>query len=483
MATNLCDLTALELAEQIGSRAVSPVEVIRAVQARLDETEPFLNAYITRLDEEALAAAQAAEAEIAAGNYRGPLHGVPLAVKDNIAVAGTNTTAGAKVLADNFTPEDAEVVRRLRAAGAIVVGKTNMAEMASGPRSRNVHYGNMRNPWGPNHDASGSSGGSAVSVAARQVPLALGTDAGGSVRLPAAMCGVVGLKQTHGRASTRGLLASGNVTVDHIGPLGRTVADVALTLETMAGYDPLDPTSADRPVPSYRDALRTHLADVRIGVPTSFFFDILHPEVESGIRTAIEVLGQLGATLVPIEIADLEDLLNARGALTAEGLAFHDPLLRAHPELYGDELRRRLLANYFITGRDVARANRARRILKERFQAVFEQVDLLATPAITTPSVPLADDTIILKDFRTGETIEGTFQAHVTRLTALFNSTGAPAISVPGGFTSDGFPIGLQLIGRPFEDSLVLGAAHAYEQATAWHTRKPPYVTAAAVRA
>jgi len=477
--SELCDLTALELAEQIGSRAVSPVEVIRAVQQRLDETEPFLSAYITRLDEQALADAQAAEAEISAGSYRGPLHGVPVAIKDNIAVAGTITTAGSKVLADNLATEDAEVVRRLKAAGAIVVGKTNMSEMAASGRSLNVHYGNARNPWGPDHDASGSSGGSAISVAARCVPLALGTDAGGSVRLPAAMTGVVGLKQTHGLVSTRGLLASGNVTGDHIGPFGRTVADVALILETMAGYDPQDPTSADRPVPSYREALRTQLNDVKVGVPTEYFFDLLDPEVESGIRMAIDVMRQLGATLVPVTIPDLEDLLNARMALTAEGLAYHDPYLRAHPELYGDELRHRLLANYFIPSRDLARANRVRRLLKERFEAPFQQVDLLAMPTCATPSVPLTAETLMLKDFRTGEMVECGFMMPVVRLTALFNATGLPAISVPGGFTSAGFPIGFQLVGRPFEDSLVLGAAHAYEQATQWFTRKPPYVTAA----
>jgi aspartyl-tRNA(Asn)/glutamyl-tRNA(Gln) amidotransferase subunit A len=311
------------------------------------------------------------------------------------------------------------------------------------------------------------------------VPLSLGTDAGGSVRLPAAMTGVVGLKQTHGRASTRGLLASGNVTGDHIGPMARTVADIALILETMAGYDPLDPTSADRPVPAYRDALEMSLTGVKVGVPTSFFFDLLDPEVESGIRAAIEVVKQLGATVVPVTIPDLEELLAARMALTAEGLVFHDPLLRAHPEMYSDELRHRLLANYFIPSRDLARAHRVRRILKERFATVFQEVDLLAMPTIPTPSVPLTDDTLILKDFRTGEMVECSFMMPVVRCTALFNTTGLPAISVPGGFTGAGLPIGFQLVARPFEETLLLGAAHAYEQATRWYTRTPLYVTAA----
>jgi aspartyl-tRNA(Asn)/glutamyl-tRNA(Gln) amidotransferase subunit A len=479
MATELTDLTALELADQIGSKAVSPMEVIAAVHRRLDETEPFLNAYITRLDEAALAQAKEAELEITAGHYRGPLHGVPVAVKDNIAVAGAVTTAGSKVLANNLTTEDAEVVRRLRAAGAIIVGKTNMFEMAAGPRSTNEFYGNARNPWGPNHDASGSSGGSGITVAARQVPLSLGTDAGGSVRMPAAVTGTVGFKQTHGLVSARGLLASGNVTGDHIGPFGRTVADVALILEAMAGYDAGDPTSANRPVPAFREALRTRLTDVRVGVPTSFFFDLLHPEVEHGVRIAIGVLEQLGATVVPIDIPDLEDAMAARVPLSAEGLALHDPYLREHGELYSEPLRRQLLANYFIPGRDLARANRVRRLIKERFQAAFQKVDLLATPACVTPALPLTDQTITVKNFRTGELEEGPIARIMVRMTAMFNSTGLPAISVPAGFTDGGFPIGLQLVGRAYEDALVLGAAHAYEQATNWHTVKPPYTTSA----
>lgn len=479
MATDLTDLTALELAEQIGSRAVSPMDVIKAVHQRLDETEPFLNAYIRRLDEQALAEAKEAELEITAGHYRGPLHGVPIAIKDNIAVAGAPTTAGSKVMANNLTTEDAEVVRRLRAAGAIIIGKTNMFEMAAGPRSINEHYGDARNPWGPNHDASGSSGGSAITVAARQVPLSLGTDSGGSVRLPAAVTGTVGYKQTHGLVSTRGLLACTNVTGDHIGPFGRTVADVALTLEAMAGYDPLDPTSANRPVPSFRAALRTRLADVRVGVPTNFFFDLLHPEVELGVRNAVSVLEQLGATIVPITIPDLEEAMAARVPLSAEGLAFHDPYVRQHGELYSDPLRRQLLANYFIPGRDLARANRVRRLVKERFQAAFQEVDLLATPACVTPALALTDQSITVKNFRTGALEEGPVARIMVRMTAMFNSTGLPAISTPAGFTAAGLPIGLQLIGRPFEDTLVLGAAHAYEQATSWHTVKPPYVTSA----
>jgi Asp-tRNA(Asn)/Glu-tRNA(Gln) amidotransferase A subunit family amidase len=254
---------------------------------------------------------------------------------------------------------------------------------------------------------------------------------------------------------------------------------VALILETMAGYDPDDPTTADRPVPSYLNALRTRLVDVTVGVPTSYFFDLLDPEVEAATRTAIGVLEQLGATVVPVEIPDLEAMMAARTALSAEGLAFHDPHLRAHPELYGDELRRRLLANYFIPARDLARAHRARRVLKERFATAFEQVDLIATPGFAIPAAQLTDDTVTVKDFRTGEMVTGNFMWPVIRMTALFNMTGLPAINVPSGFTSAGLPTSLQLIARPFEEELLLGAAHAYEQVNQWYVCKPPFATAA----
>lgn len=479
MTTDLLDLTALALAGKVERREVSPVEIVQAVQQRLDETEPFLNAFISRRDEQALAEARTAEAEIAAGRYKGPLHGLPVAIKDNIAVAGTISTAGAKFLANNATPDDAEAVAQLKLAGAIVVGKTNMFELAVGNRSINPHYGDARNPWGRNHDAGGSSGGSAVAVAARQAPLALGTDAAGSVRMPSSVSGIVGLKQTQGRVSGRGIVASQNVTVDHIGPMARTVADAALLLEAIAGYDPSCPTTQDRPVPPYRTLLRETLTGVRVGVPTNYYFDLVEPAVEAGVRSAIRVLEELGATTIPIEIPDLEELMAARIALSAEGLALHDPWLRAHPEQYGAELRRRLLANYFIPSRDLARAYRVRRLLKERFAAVFEQIDLLAAPTTPITTFPLDATEAPVRDNRTGETVLRPVAVLMMRLTSPGNVSGLPAISVPGGFTSTGFPIGFQMLARPFEEELLLGAAHAFEQATGWFARKPPYVTAA----
>ncbi|MCC7104333.1 MAG: amidase [Chloroflexi bacterium] len=471
--TDILNLTATELAAQIQRREVSPVEVIRAVHQRLDATEAALNCFISRRDDEAMDEARAAEAEIGAGRYRGPLHGLPLAVKDNIAVAGTVTTAGAKFLADNVTHEDAESVRRLRAAGAIVVGKTNLHELAAGSTTINIHYGTTPNPWALDRVAGGSSGGSAAALAARQLPLAIGTDHAGSIRMPGSLCGVVGLKPTHGRVSVRGLVGARNITADHIGPMTRTVADAALMLEAMAGHDALDPASIDRPVPSYRETLDAGVSGLRLGVPTSYFFDLLDPAVEQGTRAAILLLEQLGARLVEVELPDLEAMMAARIAMAAEGLAALDPDLRAHPEQFGEELRHQLYALYLIPARDLARSNRVRRLVQDLFRQVFEQVDLLATPTTVVPAFPIAAAAVTLRDSRSGQDVTVPSSSILSRTTSPLNLTGLPAVSVPAGFTATGLPFGLQLVGPAFEEASVLRAAHAYEQATRWHERVP----------
>lgn len=483
MADDLLALSALELARAVERRAVSPVEIVQAVQRRLDATEPLLNAFVLRLDDEALAAARAAEAEIAAGHYRGPLHGLPVAIKDNIAVAGTVTAAGTRFLADHLTPEDAECVRRLRAAGALVVGKTNLHELALGSTTINPHYGATRNPWRTDCIPGGSSGGSAAAVAAGQVPLALGTDSAGSIRMPAAVCGIVGLKPTHGRVSLRGLVASLTVTTDHIGPMTRTVADAALLLEALAGYDPQDPFSRDRPVPSYREALGRDLRGVRVGVPTDYFFDLLDREVEAAVRAAVRELERLGATLVEVALPDLEAMMEARVGFSGEGLAFVTPYLRAHPEQFSPELRHRLYASHFILARDYARANRVRRLVQERFAAALRAADLLAAPATPVPAWPLEAHTVTAHDYRTGQDVTLPTTHILLRLTAPSNLTGLPAVTVPCGFTAGGLPIGLQLIGRPWDEAGVLAAAHAYEAATPWHTRRPALAPAPAAGA
>jgi aspartyl-tRNA(Asn)/glutamyl-tRNA(Gln) amidotransferase subunit A len=474
MADDLLALSALELAQAIERRSLSPVELVRAVYSRLDATEPRWHCFVLRTADTALTEARQAETEIAAGRYRGPLHGLPVAVKDNIAVANTVTAAGAQCLRDNWTPHDAEVVRRLRAAGAIVVGKTNLHELAMGSTTNNPWYGATRNPWAPDRVPGGSSGGSAAAVAGRQVPLALGTDSAGSVRMPASLCGIVGLKPTHGRVSLRGLVASMIVTTDTIGPMTRTVADAALMLETMAGYDPHDPFSIDRPSSVYRAALGRSVRGLRVGVPTNYFFDLCDPEVEAGVRAAIREFARQGALVREVTIPDLEEMMHARAGLSGEGLAFIDPHLRAHPEQISPALRARLYAAYLVLAGDYARANRVRRLLMERFAAVLREVDLLATPTTIVPAFPIDADTVPVHDFRRNTDTELPWTTALVRNTAPANLTGLPSISVPAGFTRAGLPFGLQLTARPFEEELLLAAAHAYEQATQWYTHALP---------
>ena len=470
---DLTALSALELGPLVARREVSPVELVRQTLARMDATDPVLNCFVARRDEAALAEARAAEAEILGGRYRGPLHGIPLAVKDNLAVAGTVTAAGAKFLAHNATSEDAECIRRLRAAGAIVVGKTNLHELAAGSTTINPHYGTTHNPWRLDHVAGGSSGGSAAALAARQVALALGTDHAGSIRMPASLCNVVGLKPTHGRVSARGLVATRNVTADHVGPMTRTVGDAALMLQAMAGYDPLDPTSQDRPMPEYSAAWREDLRGLRVGVPSSYYFDLMNAETGRVVHEALGALEQLGATLVEVEIPDLEALMAARVALGAEGLALAHEHLKAHPDQISEDLRRQLYALYFVSARDMARASRARRLLCERFAAVLEEVDLIASAATCIPAFPIEARTIRLRDNRTGQETEYPPAPLLVRLTSPSNLTGLPAISVPAGFTADGLPVGLQLQARPFEEATLLGAARTYEQQARWFERRP----------
>jgi aspartyl-tRNA(Asn)/glutamyl-tRNA(Gln) amidotransferase subunit A len=472
----MLDLTAYQLGREIAARRVSPVEVLSAVQRRLDETEPLVNAWISRRDGEAMAEAREAEREIQQGHYRGPLHGIPIGIKDNISVAGTITTAGSRVLSENLTTEDAECVRRLRAAGAIVVGKTNLHEFAYGSTSINPHYGSVHNPWALDRIASGSSGGSGAAVAARQVPLALGTDAAGSIRMPASVCGVVGIKATFGRVSTHGLLASHNPTVDHVGPMARTVRDAALMLEVLAGSDARDPNASSRPIDSYAASLveAQDLRGLRIGVPSNFFFDLVDPEVEHIVRAAIDALAQLGAELRDVALPDLEEMMGLRLALFADGTAFHGPHLRAHPELYGEDIRHRLLVDHFVGAHDHARATRVRRLMQARFAAAFCEVDLIAAPGTAVAAFPLEQELVRLTHRQTGTEVTIPGQLLLLRVTAPGNLVGIPAMSVPAGFTRDGCPVGLQLMGRPFEELAMLRAAYAFEQATRYFERMPP---------
>jgi aspartyl-tRNA(Asn)/glutamyl-tRNA(Gln) amidotransferase subunit A len=463
---DLLDLTASELAAKLRNGDIAVPAVAHAVAMRIAETDPERHAFIS-FD----AADLAAQAEVLdRESPRGLLHGVPVAIKDNIDVCGQPTTAGTSFLDDNVARRDAHAVAQLRRTGALIAGKTNLHEFAYGATGVNPHHSTPPNPFNANRVPGGSSSGSAVAVATCQVPLALGTDAAGSIRMPASLCGIVGLKPTHGRVSTRGLVASHNATADHIGPLARTVADAALCLQAIAGYDPEDPLCIDMPVPDYVGALdrRESLRGVRIGVPTTYFFDRVDPEVEAGVRVAIDSLAGLGATLVALDIPDVGPMMAARLALFADGLAFHLPYLRSHPERYSQEIRQRLYTDLFVQAHEYARASRVRRLLQQNFARAFvdHAVDLLAAPTTPMPAPLIGQDLIVLPSGATGHCEAEPVGLAMLRLTAPANLTGLPAVSVPAGVTDQfGLPFGLQLMARPFAECLLLSVAHVYERA------------------
>lgn len=467
-ALELCYLSAGELSRLIGGKEVSPVEVIDAYLSRIAATEPVLNSFITLLPEHARAAAQRAEAQIQAGRYRGPLHGIPVGLKDLFNTAGVRTTSGSRLF-DNFIPErDCTVAARFQQAGAILLGKLNMHQFAYGPTGENADYGPTHNPWNPERITGGSSGGSGSATAAGQCAITMGSDTGGSVRIPAALCGIVGLKPTYGFVSRAGLTPL-SWCLDHPGPMTRTVADAALTMQAIAGYDPRDPAAADVNIPDYTAALTGTVQGIRIGVPREYFDAPLDAEVAQGVRAAIAVLEQLGATVAEVSLPMFADSQAISGTiLMAEAAAYHRELLAKDGDKLDPAVRLRLEAGLFVTAADYLKAQQARAKFNREMAALFQEVDLLAGPAepITAPPIMAAEVDI------NGETVGTT--AALTQYTRPYNISGSPAISLPCGFSAGGMPIGLQLAGKPFAETTVLQAAYAYEQATDWHTRRPP---------
>ena len=456
----LTDLTLQQASEMIRKKSVSPVELTRACLERIERLNPTLNAFITVTAEQALAQARVLEAEQRGGHWRGPLHGIPIALKDLFDTAGVRTTAASAVFADRVPGEDAEVVRRLKAVGAISLGKLNMHEFAYGDTSVPTHYGAVHNPWKLDHIAGGSSGGSGAAVAAGLCYGALGSDTGGSIREPAAFCSIVGLKPTYGRVSTRGVIPL-SWSLDHVGPMCRTVADTALLLQPIAGYDPQDITSVDAPVPDYAAALRAKTTSLRLGIPRAIFYEQLHSEIEAAVTKALEVLRRLTAGLRDVEMPPLQTL----PIVGAEAYAFHAPYLSKTPELYQSPTRQRLERGSQVTTAAYVQARRDLDRLRRAVGSVFVGVDLLVTP--TTPIPPLTIEEAPRADMAPPGVNS------LLRNTRPFDIYGLPTISVPCGFTRAGLPIGLQISGPRFGEGKVLALAHAYEQATDWHQRRP----------
>jgi aspartyl-tRNA(Asn)/glutamyl-tRNA(Gln) amidotransferase subunit A len=454
-------LSIVEAGELLRKREVSSVELTKNCLAQIEQLNLVLNAFITVTAEPALAQARAAEAEILRGHWRGPLHGIPLALKDLIDTAGIRTTAASALFKDRIAEKDAEVVRRLKDAGAVLVGKQTLHEFAYGGSSMISHYDEVHNPWDPACIAGGSSGGSAASVAAGLCYGAIATDTAGSVREPAALCGVVGLKPTYGRVSVRGVIPL-SMSLDHVGPIARTVSDAVVMLQAIAGHDAKDANSVNAPVGDYLAAIREQLTPMRIGVPRKFFFENLDPEVDSAVEEALRVLRSPGNDLSEIDI----DVPTDRTLQAAESYAYHREFLSRSPELYQPETLRRIRTGENISVAQMEQAERELKQVRSEIGKVFEDVDLLVTPTTPIPAPAIADLKRNPDSLRPCELV-------LLRNTRPANVWGLPAISIPCGFTRAGLPIGLQIIGPHWREDRVLQLAYAYEQATDWHQRSP----------
>ena len=459
-----------EASQLVRTKKVSPVELTKACLNRIERLNSKLNAFITVTAESALTEARAAETEIQQGNWKGPLHGIPIALKDLVDTAGVRTTAASALFKDRVPAQDAEVVRRLKGAGAVFLGKLNLHEFAYGGSSAISYFGPVRNPWNPAYSPGGSSGGSAAAIATQLCYGAIGTDTGGSIREPAGYCGIVGLKPTYGRVSAAGVIPL-SWYLDHVGPMTRTVMDAALMLQVLAGYDPQDPGSIDLPVSEYVATITASASSLRLGIPRAYFYDGLHPDIQKAMEGALAVLKQLtGSQREITPLASDGTYASVMGPyvpiLTSEAYDYHKDYVSKTPELYQPATVKRIRAGADVTISAYIQSRRQLDRIRHSVTRFFDSVDLVITPTVAIPPFAIADltdpDTARPKELQ---------MLHNTR---PLNALGLPTISVPCGFTADGLPIGMQISGRPLDEVTVLRLAHAYEQATGWHKRKPP---------
>jgi len=481
----LTELSLVELGMRFRAGEVTPTQAAEAYLARIEALDGEVRAFLTVTRERALAQAAAADARFRSGSPRGPLDGIPIALKDVLCTRGIRTTCGSRILEGFTPPYDATVVKRLLEAGAVVLGKLNMDEFAMGSSTEHSGFFATRNPWDLDRVPGGSSGGAAAAVAAGLAGATLGTDTGGSIRQPAAFCGTVGLKPTYGRVSRYGLIAFAS-SLDQIGPFARSVEDAALVLQVIAGADPMDSTSVNAPVPDYRAELARGIDGLRIGIPDEYFIEGMDPEVESAVRAAIGTIETLGARTERVSLPHTEYGLAAyyliAPAEASSNLARYDGVKyglrapggrdlidmysRTRAAGFGDEVKRRIMLGTYALSAGYydayyGKAQRVRTLLRRDFQQAFERVDVIAAP--TTPGVA----------FKFGEKTEP-LQMYLNDVFAVpVNLAGLPGLSVPAGFTEAGLPVGLQLIGRAFDEAAVLRAGHAYERATTWHARRP----------
>jgi aspartyl-tRNA(Asn)/glutamyl-tRNA(Gln) amidotransferase subunit A len=446
----MTELTITAAAELLRQRKLSPVELTTACLNRIEKLNPILNAFITVNAESAVVEAQKAEAEIVRGDYRGPLHGIPIGLKDLIDTAGVRTTCASAVFKDRIPTEDAEIVERLKRAGAVIVGKQNLQEFAYGGTSAASYFGPVHNPWDITRIPGGSSGGSAAAVAAGMCFASIGTDTGGSVRQPASYCGVVGLKPTYGRVSTRGVFPL-SWSLDHVGPLCRSVSDAATMLQVIAGYDALDPTCIDWPVDDYDPAL-TLKETKRIGIVRKPFFDDLDSDVAVAIERAIELFRTMGHELREVDLPGIPTTVQA-----PEVYAVHSKTLQSSPELFQRWMRERLEQATGISMLEYVEGRRELERVRREVGNVFSEVDFLLTPTVSVHPITIAEASAM------SPPIAGEVWLRNTR---FFNAYGLPTISVPCGFTRNGLPIGLQLAGARFRERDLLAIAQAFEKHT-----------------
>ena len=464
--SELAWLTVADAAELLRTKKLSPVEYATALIARSERHDPHYNAYLRATPELALADAKRAEAEIMRGEWRGPFHGVPYGLKDIVDYAGLPTTAQSKILQHNVAKADAAVTQKLRAAGGVFMGKLSTHEFAIGGPSFDLPWPPARNPWNRDHFCGGSSSGSGTATAAGFLPAAIGTDTGGSVRNPASMCGVIGMKPTYGLVSRRGVVPLA-FSLDHVGTLTRTVRDNALMLDLIAGYDAQDPGSANLSaggaVGNFAAQLGRDIKGIRVGVLRHFYTRDMQadPDIAGGIEAAATRLAELGALVREISTAPLGEYIACnRTILTSEAFAVHEKWMRERPQDYGALARERLMSGAFVRAADYVNATRLRRKLTDAFHALFADVDVIITASSMDPACRIDDP----------QAVEYTYGRQSR---APFNITGSPALSVPTGFSKDGLPLAMQMVGKPFSEALIYRVAHAYEQATDWVNRHP----------
>ncbi len=467
-ARDLCFAPATEIARLVHEREISAREVTQAFLARIDALDRTLNCFIRVMAEDARAQAGQIDEALARGDSPGALAGVPVAIKDLVDVAGVPTTGGAHRRFHTMPATDAPLVTRLRRHGAVLIGKTNLHEVAYGATNVNPHFGPTRNPWDLTRIPGGSSGGSAAAVAAGLCAGAVGTDTGGSIRIPASLCGIVGIKPTYDRVPRGGVLPL-SWSLDHLGPLTRTVGDAALLFSVMAGGQPADALSGRQSSPPPDERVTKGIAGVRVGLPRTFFWEKLQDGVEAAVDEAVHMLQDLGADILDVELpfADMAGYA-VSVIVSAEATAVHERRLRAHPDAFGNDVRLRLESGFFVTATDYVQAHRARALLTREFLRVLKRVNVLVMPATALTATPIDEQ------YLPGSRGLVPVRLPLTKLTNPFNLTGLPAISVPCGFTAEGLPVGVQLVGRPFDEGTLFRIAGAYEHATGWTQRRPP---------